>query len=83
MNLSRWAIRYPVTVSMILVTVVLVGALSARRLPLAFLPEVDFPALGVEVPYSNSLPAQVEEEIARPIEEALSTLSGVRRWSQT
>ena len=79
MNLSRWALRYPVTVTMILVTIVLVGALSARRLPLAFLPEVEFPALGVEVPYNNSLPAQVEEEIARPIEEALSTLSGIRR----
>ncbi len=81
MNLSRWAIRYPVTVTMVLVTVILVGAISAAKLPLAFLPEVDFPTLGVSVPYPNSLPAQVEEEIARPIEEALSTLSGVRRIS--
>jgi HAE1 family hydrophobic/amphiphilic exporter-1 len=80
-NLSRWAIRFPVTVSMVLISVMVLGGLSAFKLPLAFLPEVSFPGLGVEVPYKNSLPAQIEEEITRPIEEALSTLSGVRRIS--
>jgi HAE1 family hydrophobic/amphiphilic exporter-1 len=79
LNLSRWAIRFPVTVSMVMISVLVLGGLSVVKLPLAFLPEVDFPGIGVEVPYKNSLPAQIEEEITRPIEEALSTLSGVRR----
>jgi HAE1 family hydrophobic/amphiphilic exporter-1 len=79
MNLSRWSLRNPITAGMVLLCVVVLGALSAPRLPLAFLPEVDFPGLEIVIPYPNSLPAQVEEEITRPAEEALSTLSRVRR----
>lgn len=79
MNLSRWSLRKPVSAAMLVVSILVVGAISAPRLPLAFLPEVDFPQLEITIPYPNSLPAQVEEEITRPAEEALSTLSGVRR----
>jgi HAE1 family hydrophobic/amphiphilic exporter-1 len=82
-NLSRWALRYPVTATMVLLSIVLVGAISAARLPLAFLPEVDFPGLNISIPYPNALPAQVEEEIVRPCEEALATMSRVRRIGST
>jgi HAE1 family hydrophobic/amphiphilic exporter-1 len=80
-NLSRWSLRYPVTAGMTIVTLLLIGAVSSQRLPLAFLPEVDFPGLEIQIPYPNALPAQVEEEIVRPAEEALSTLSRVRSIS--
>ena len=79
MNLPRWSLRYPVTAGMVFLTVVVVGVLSTPRLPQAFLPEVDFPQLEITIPYPNALPAQVEEEITRPAEEALATLSRVRR----
>jgi len=78
-NLSRWSLRSPVTASMVLVCVIVLGGLAVPRLPLAFLPDVDFPSLEINVPYPNSLPAQVEEEITRPAEEALATMSRVRR----
>ncbi len=79
MNLPRWSLRNPVTASMAIVSIIVLGAVAATKLPLAFLPEVDFPGLDVTIPYPNALPAQVEEEITRPAEEALATLSGVRR----
>src|SRR5262245_50861630 len=69
---------------MVLVSILMVGAISAPKLPLAFLPDVSFPELEISIPYPNALPAQVEEEITRPAEEALATLSRVRRinsWS--
>src|SRR5438034_2833143 len=84
MGLPRWSLRNPVTAGMVLVSVLLVGAIAVPRLPLAFLPEVSFPSLEITIPYPNALPAQVEEEITRPAEEALATLSRVRRinsWS--
>src|SRR6266487_5790402 len=86
MNLSRWSLRSPITAGMVLLSVVVLGGLSAPRLPLAFLPEVEFPGLEINIPYPNALPAQVEEEITRPAEEALSTLSRVKRiqsWSSS
>src|SRR5438093_13125634 len=84
MGLPRWSLRNPVTAGVALVSVLLVGAIAVPRLPLAFLPEVSFPSLEISIPYPNALPAQVEEEITRPAEEALATLSRVRRinsWS--
>ena len=84
MNLPRWSLRFPVTSSVVIICILAVGALTAPKLPLSFLPEVDFPALEISIPYPNALPAQVEEEIARPAEEALATMSRVRRiqsWS--
>ena len=79
MNLPRWSLRYPVTAGMAIVALLLLGTVASQKLPLAFLPEVDFPGLEIQIPYPNALPAQVEEEIVRPAEEALSTLSRVRR----
>jgi HAE1 family hydrophobic/amphiphilic exporter-1 len=39
---------------------------------------VDVPFIGIEIPYPNSNPKQVEKEIVKPVEEVLSTLSGVK-----
>jgi len=78
------SLRFPVTATMAVVAVLAVGAIAAFRLPLGFLPEVEFPGLEIQIPYPNALPAQVEEEITRPAEEALATMSRVRRiysWS--
>src|SRR5262245_6412653 len=79
MNLPRWSLRYPVTAGMVLLSIILLGMIASPRLPLAFLPEVDFPGLEINIPYPNALPTQVEEQITRPAEEALATLSRVRR----
>jgi len=80
-NLPRWSLRNPITASMVVVCILVLGALSVPRVPLAFLPDVSRPVLEIGIPYPNALPAQVEEQITRPAEEALATLSRVRRIS--
>jgi HAE1 family hydrophobic/amphiphilic exporter-1 len=64
---------------MLLTSILLLGAIAVQRLPLAFLPQIDIPFIGVEVPYINTNPAQVERDITKPLEETLATLSGVQR----
>jgi HAE1 family hydrophobic/amphiphilic exporter-1 len=83
MNLPRLAVQRPVTTFMILVSVMVVGGIALARLPLAFLPTLDIPFIGVVVPYPNSNPTQIEKEITKPIEEALATLSGVKKLRST
>jgi HAE1 family hydrophobic/amphiphilic exporter-1 len=78
-SLPRLAVTRPVTTFMVLVSIVVLGTISATRLPLAFLPTVDIPFVGVLVPYPNSNPTQVEKTIARPLEEAFATLPDVKR----
>ncbi len=83
MSLPRLAVGRPITTAMILLSVLVLGALSFGRIPLAFLPDVDFPGVFVSVPYPNSNPAQIEREIVKPLEEALATIPGTRRISAT
>jgi HAE1 family hydrophobic/amphiphilic exporter-1 len=79
MNLPKLAVHRPVTTFMLLVSLIVLGGISASRLPLAFLPTLDIPFVGVRVPYPNSNPTQVEKTIARPLEEAFATLPDVKR----
>jgi HAE1 family hydrophobic/amphiphilic exporter-1 len=79
MGLPELAVRRPITTVMLLVSVIVIGGIAVSRLPLAYLPEVDVPFIQVEVPYPNSNPTQIEKEIAKPVEEVLATLSGVKK----
>ncbi len=81
MWLTRVSLRRPVTLAMVLLTMVVLGAVSVLKLPLDFLPRVEFPFIGVVVPYPNGIPSEVEKEIVLPIEEVLATLGGVRELS--
>ena len=83
MSLPRLAVNRPITTAMLIASVLLVGAIALSRLPLAWLPEIDAPFIGVEVTYPNSHPRQVEKEITKPIEEVLATLSGVKKMTTT
>ncbi|MEE9534470.1 MAG: efflux RND transporter permease subunit, partial [Acidimicrobiia bacterium] len=83
MNLPKLAVHRPITATMALVSVLVVGGIALFRLPLAYLPEVDAPFIGVEIPYPNSNPSQVEREVTKPVEEVLSTLQGVKTLHAT
>ena len=78
MQLPRLAVKRPITTAMILISIMVLGGIALVRLPLAYLPEVDAPFIGVQIPYPNSNPQQVEKEIVKPVEEVLATLSGVK-----
>jgi HAE1 family hydrophobic/amphiphilic exporter-1 len=82
-RLVRLAVERPVGVLMLLVSILLLGGIALTRLPLAFLPEVDVPIIAIEIPYPNSSPQQVQEEIVEPVEEALATLSGIEKVRAT
>lgn len=78
MWLTYFSLRRPVTLAMVLVSVILLGAVSILKLPLDFLPRMEFPFIAVYIPYQNGLPTENEKDIVRPIEEVLATLGGVR-----
>ncbi len=80
-GLPDLAVRRPITTVMILLSIVVLGGIAVGRLPLAYLPELDVPYIHVEIPYPDSNPTQIEREIAKPVEEVLATLSGVKKLS--
>jgi HAE1 family hydrophobic/amphiphilic exporter-1 len=79
MSPAQFAIRRPVTIVMMFLSLVAVGVVSARLLPLEYFPALDIPFIGIQVPYQGSSPEEVEREITRPVEEVLATISGIKR----
>ncbi len=79
MSLPALAVRRPVTTLMLLVSILVVGGIAFQRLKLAFLPDLDAPFIAIQIPYPSSNPTQVEKEIVKPVEEALATLSGIKK----
>jgi len=78
MNLPLFAIKKPVTTAMILIGLAVFGAVSLFLIPVEFLPNMDNPQVMVYVPYQSSSPAEIERDITIPLEESLSTLTGLK-----
>ena len=79
MSPAQFALKRPVTIVMIFVSMIAVGLVASRLLPLEYFPAVDVPFIGIEIPYQGSTPEEVEREITRPVEEVIATLAGIRR----
>ena len=79
MQITKSAIRRPVTVSMFVVAVMLFGVVSLQRLPLNLLPDISYPSLTVQTDLADTAPAEIEALITRPVEEQVGVVSGLRR----
>ncbi|HPB28365.1 MAG TPA: efflux RND transporter permease subunit [Acidobacteriota bacterium] len=83
MNLSELSIRRPVTVIMLTLMAIILGIISIFKLPLLFMPEISFPSLRVQVDYPSSSPEEVEQDITRPIEDILGTVTELKSMSSS
>lgn len=68
---------------MIMLAIVLIGAISMASLPLDLLPKLDLPIASVVTTLPGASPAEMEQQVTKPIEDALQTLSGVSEIDST
>jgi HAE1 family hydrophobic/amphiphilic exporter-1 len=81
MQPSHFTTDRPVAVLMVFTAAVVFGYFSFHRLPVTLMPELNYPTLTVRTEYSGAAPEEVENDVSRPIEEALGVLSGLNRIS--
>lgn len=81
MNITKLSLQRPVTTMMIFISFVVIGLISSRLVPLEYFPDISFPGAFISIPYNNSTPEEVERTITRPVEEAISTISGLEEIS--
>lgn len=67
----------PIAVLMIFLAVAVFGLVSYAQLPLNLMPDLSYPTLTVRTEYPGAAPEEVETQVSRPIEEALSTVDGL------
>jgi multidrug efflux pump subunit AcrB len=71
-SIAAWSIRHPIGVSMIALTVVIIGLFTLTRLAIDLLPEIIYPEVRVRI-IDNGVPASVlEDSVTRQLEEQLA-----------
>ena len=73
----RLAIRRPVTMLMLFLTIIVFGWRSYEKLPINLMPNISYPSLTVRTEYEGAAPEDVEKLVTRPLEEMLSIVSGL------
>lgn len=83
MNIGRFAVTRPVAVTMRIAALVLLGYICLLRTPIDLLPRIQIPTISVNVNWPNTPPANMEAQIARPLEQAVSTVQGINLVTST
>ena len=83
MNITRFSIERPVGISMIVAFFVVLGLYSYYRIGVELLPDINTPYVTVRVKYPGASAESVEQEVVRPIEDALSSVSNVKKITST
>ena len=79
-SLPGLALKRPVTVSMGILAMLVLGAIAWVRTPVQLMPTgYDFPFIWMWAPYRNASPQEVERQIVQPVEDAIGTMPGLRR----
>src|SRR5512142_2342416 len=79
--LTKLALRSPITTFMVFTGIMILGLISFSRLPVALLPDIDFPEITVITQYENASSAEMENLVTRQIEEAVASVAGVKEVS--
>jgi len=83
MKLSDISIRRPVFAWMLMAGLIVFGLLSASRMGISQLPDVDFPVVTVNVNYPGAAPEVVEATVVDILEDAVMSVEGVRSVTST
>ncbi|MGE8268771.1 MAG: multidrug efflux RND transporter permease subunit [Stenotrophomonas geniculata] len=83
MNLSRAFILRPVATTLLMVALLLSGVLAYRLLPVAALPQVDYPIIQITTLYPGASPELTTRTITAPLERQLGQIPGLKQLSST
>ncbi len=75
--MSKFSVKKPFTVLVAVIAAITLGFVSLSKLQLDLLPEISLPYLIVITTYPGASAEKVEEEVCKPMEDALGTINGV------
>ena len=83
LRISAWAIRNPIPVALLFIAAVIAGLFSYMALPIKQYPNIEFPAVLIQVTRSGAAPAEMENQVTRIVENSLTGLSNVESIDST
>ena len=83
MFLSNASVRRPVAMSCFIIALMLLGLNSYRKMGLEFLPRMDVPFISIITIYPGASPKDIELDVAKPIEDQMVTIEGLKHVTST
>lgn len=83
MFISTIAIKRPVFTGMVILALIVFGVICYHGLGVDLFPKVDFPIVSITTTWEGSDPETMELQVAKPIEDAVSTLAGIKTLRST
>ena len=83
MNLSRPFILRPVATVLLMAAILLAGAVAYRQLPVAALPQVDYPTIQVLTFYPGASPDVMASSVTAPLERQFGQMPGLKQMMST
>ena len=83
MNFSAWSIRNPLAPILAFFILMVLGWQSFNSLPITRFPNIDVPVVAISVQQSGAAPAEMETQITKVIEDAVSGITGVKNVTST
>ncbi|HEY0150410.1 MAG TPA: efflux RND transporter permease subunit [Longimicrobium sp.] len=77
MSLPRLSIRRPVAVTILSITVIVLGIVAAGRIPVDLLPALEYPKLTIQTSLPGTSPAEIEHSVTAQVEQAAGLATGV------
>ena len=78
MFLSRWSVQRPIAMTALIIVLVMIGISLYPRISIDLLPNMEIPTVLVRCEYEGASPSEIEVEIAKRIEDAVSSLDGIK-----
>ncbi|HEX7885239.1 MAG TPA: efflux RND transporter permease subunit [Phenylobacterium sp.] len=83
LQISAWAIKNPVPVTVLFVGLVLAGVIAYFGLAVKNFPDVQFPAVSITITQNGAAPGEIETQITRQVEDAVASIPNVRNIQST
>jgi HAE1 family hydrophobic/amphiphilic exporter-1 len=82
-SISAPFIRYPIGTSLLMAGILFVGLIAFPLLPVAPLPQVDFPTIQVQANLPGASPETMASSVAQPLERQMAQIPGIAQMTST
>src|SRR5687767_15814587 len=82
-NISSWCIQNPVPPIVLFIGLLLAGLFAFMRMDVNNNPDIDFPALSIDISQPGAVPTEIENQITQKVEAAVRGVNGVDEINST
>ncbi len=79
MNITELSIKRPAFISSLMIVIITVGYIAFNKMNVELFPNIDIPIIFVSTRYDGAAPSEIESLVSKPLEEEISTVSGIKK----